>query len=137
MDQSGDPEGYGQKQQYPSGEDGDAEGDDRHLRFCYGERHRVQRWNIHAGGEEDDRDSPPGLTQEPHHAVRPASQPRPKLAGWLPGAIAYPPHPPETGAPTQGEDGADLPDADSEGTADRRGGLLGEPSHLRRRDVDL
>src|SRR6478672_2104597 len=137
VDQSRNPEGYGQKQQYPSGEDGDAEGDDRHLRFCYGERHRVQRRHIHAGGEEDDHHSPPGFTQEPHHAVRPASQPCPKLAGGLPGPIAYPPHPFETGAPTQSEDRADLADAYSDGTADRRRGLLGEPSHLRRCDVDL
>jgi hypothetical protein len=41
------------------------------------------------------------------------------------------------GAATQSEDGADLANAQSDGTADRRRGLLGEPSYLRRYNVDL
>jgi aldose 1-epimerase len=43
----------------------------------------VKRRNIDAGGEEDDQHSPPTFAQEPHHAVRPGSQPCPKATGRL------------------------------------------------------
>src|SRR4029450_11117416 len=74
VDQGRNPEGYGEKQHHPPEEDGRTERNDRHPRRGYGEGHRVQRRNGETGGEEDNRHSPPALTQESKQPVRPGPE---------------------------------------------------------------
>ena len=84
--------------------------------------------------------TPHRLTQEPQQPVRPLPEPGPntthRLAGALP-SLPQPPHRTGTTAPAECKHGADLANRLPDRAPDRCRDLLGEPTDLRRHDVDL